>query len=106
MADVLGSVVEGIAQIPGASFLHVGIAVFELPGLVGRRRHPRIGQQLIRGIKSGEVTDFGQDHGAHVVANARNGGNGRVQLLHDGLDRGFNFFNFGIQFPDEPNGML
>ena len=58
MADVLGSVVECIAQIPGASFLHVGIAVFDPSGLVGRRRHPRVGQQLVRGIEPGEVTNL------------------------------------------------
>ena len=67
MADVLGSVVEGIAQIPGATLLHAGIAVFELPGLIGRRRHPRIDQQLVRGIEPGEVTDLGQYHGTHLT---------------------------------------
>lgn len=38
MANVLGSVVEGVAQIPGATFLHVRLAVFKLSGLVGRGR--------------------------------------------------------------------
>ena len=33
-------------------------------------------------------------------------GNGRVQLIHNGLDRGFNFFDLGVQFPDEPDGVL
>ena len=51
MADAFGRVVEGIAQIPRATFLHVRIAVLKLPGLVGRRRHPGISQQLVRGIK-------------------------------------------------------
>lgn len=35
-ADVFSGVIEGVAKITGASFLHVGIAVFELPGLVSR----------------------------------------------------------------------
>lgn len=34
-ADVLGGVEDGIAQVSGPSFFHVGIAVVELPGLVG-----------------------------------------------------------------------
>ena len=29
-----------------------------------------------------------------------------MQLIHDSLDRGFNFFDFSIQFPDEADGML
>lgn len=44
VADIFGSIVEGVSQIPGASLLHVRIAVFELPELVSRRRHSRIGQ--------------------------------------------------------------
>lgn len=63
MADVFGNIVEGIAQIPGATLLHVGTAVFELTGLVGRRRHPGAGQRLVRGNKPGEITNPGQDHG-------------------------------------------
>ena len=58
MADVLGSIVEGIAQIPGATFLHVRIAVFKLPGLVGRGGHPCVGQHFVRGVKAREITDF------------------------------------------------
>ena len=33
--DILGGVENGIAQVSGASFLHVGIAVGQLPRLVG-----------------------------------------------------------------------
>ena len=43
-ANVLGSIVEGVAQIPGTAFLHVRIAIFKLSGLVGGGRHPRVGQ--------------------------------------------------------------
>ena len=106
MADVLGSVVERIAQIPGASFLHVGVAVFELPGLVSRGGHPRIGQQFVRGVKAREITDFSQDHGAHTVSDPRDGGNGRMQIAHDGLNSSLNFFDLSIQFPDETDGVL
>ena len=38
-ADVFSGVIEGIAEIAGASLLHMGIAVFELPGLVGNTSH-------------------------------------------------------------------
>ena len=57
-------------------------------------------------MEAGEVTDFSQDHGAHAAANAWDRGNRRVQFVHDGLDRSFNFFNFSIQFPNEADGML
>ena len=36
--DVLGSVVNGKAQVSGASLLHAGVAVVELPRLVGKER--------------------------------------------------------------------
>ena len=36
-ADILGGIVKSITQVSGASFLHVWIAVFQLPGLVSRR---------------------------------------------------------------------
>ena len=29
-----------------------------------------------------------------------------MQFIHGGLDHGFNFFNFGIQFPNEAEGVL
>ncbi len=97
---------RGHSADTGAVLLHVRITVFELSRQVGRRRHPSVSQQPARGIKPGEVTNSGQDHGIHAAAIARNGGNGRMQFIHDGLDRGLNFFNFGIQLPNEPNGML
>ena len=46
-ADIFGSVEESVAQITGATLLHMGIAVFELSGLVSRRRHSCIGQELV-----------------------------------------------------------
>ena len=106
MADILSGIVESVAQIVETSFFHVRIVVFKLPRLVSRWEHPCIGQQLVGRIKAEKVTDFGQDHSAHAVSNAWNGGNGRVQFIHNGLDRSFNFFDFGIQFPDDPDGML
>ena len=106
MADVLGSVVERIAQIPGASFLHVGVAVFELPGLVSRGRHSGISQQFVWRIKAGKVADLGENHGAHTVSDPRDGGNGRMQIAHDGLNSSLNFFDLSIQFPDETDGVL
>lgn len=58
VADTFGCVVKGIAQIARAPFLHVRVAILELSGLVSRRRHPSIGQQLVRGIKPSEVSYF------------------------------------------------
>lgn len=44
LADVFGSVVKSIAQVSGTSFLHMRVTVFELSGLISRRRHTGIGQ--------------------------------------------------------------
>lgn len=44
LANILGRIVKGIAQISRAALLHVGIAILDLPGLVNRGRHPGIGQ--------------------------------------------------------------
>lgn len=105
-ADVLGGVIEGIAQIPGASFLHMGIVIFELPGSVSRGRHPGVSRQLVGGIKPGEAADLGRDHGAHAVSNPRNGGNGGMKFLHDGLYRSLDFLDLGVQLSDKADGML
>lgn len=45
--DILGGVVNGIAQVSRASFFHVRIAILELSGLVGRGRESGIGKQLV-----------------------------------------------------------
>ena len=104
-ADVLRGVVDGIAQVSGSTLLHMGIAVVELPRLVGRRRKAGVSQNLVGRIETGEITHLSQNHGSHAEAYSRNGGNGRVQLLHNGLDRGFNIRYLGVQFPDEANGV-
>ena len=82
------------------------VAIFELSGLVSGGGHPGISQQLVRGVKSGEVADFGQDHGCHTEAQPWDSGNRRMKLIHNGLDLFFNFSNFMIQFADEPDGVL
>lgn len=65
-ADVLGSIEKSIAKITGTTLLHMGVGIVQLAGLVGRGRKSGIGQELIRRIEAGEVTDFGQDHSAHI----------------------------------------
>jgi len=62
---------RGIAQTTRTSFLHVRITVFELSGLVGRGRHPSIGQQFVRGTKAGKAAGFSEDHRSHSVSNVR-----------------------------------
>ena len=104
-ADIFGGIEDGVAQVSGASFLHMGIAVFELAGLVGRWRKPGVGQQFIRRLEPGEVTSLGKYHGSHAVTNAWDGRNRRMYLIHNGLDFRFNFFNLGVQFPYEMDGM-
>ena len=96
MADVLGSIEDSKSEIPGAALFHMSIAVFELPGLVGRRRKSSVGQQLIRRPKPGKVADLGKYHSSHSGANARDSGNRRMQLIHDSLDCSLNFINFGV----------
>ena len=105
-ADIFGGIKKRVAQISGAPFLHVGVTVFQLPGLVSRRRHTSISQQFVWGSEAREIPSFRQDHGAHAVANTGNGCDGRLDLIHHGLNFGFNLVDFSIQFPNEPNGVL
>lgn len=79
---------------------------FELSGLVSGGGHPCISQQLVWGVKPGEVADFCQDHGSHAEPQPRDSGNRRMKLIHNGLDLLFDFINFTIQFTDEPDGVL
>ena len=82
------------------------VAIFELSGLVSGGGHPCISQQLVRGVKSGEVADFSQNHSGHAEPQSWDSGNRRMKLIHNGLDLLFDFINFTIQFADEPDGML
>lgn len=101
VADIFGGIVEGVAQVSGATLLHMGIAVVELPGLVSRGRKAGKGQELVWGIKAGEVTHLSKDHGAHAEANTGDCGNGRMQPLHNALDGSLYFRNLPVKFPDE-----
>ena len=82
------------------------VAVFELPGLVSGGGHPGISQQLVRGIKTGEVTNLSQDHGGHAEPEPRDGSNGRMEFIHNSLNLSLNFSDFIVQFPDEADGVL
>lgn len=104
VADIFSCIAKGVSQIPVASFLHVGVAAFELPGLVSRGRHSGISQQFVWRLKAGIVADLGENHGAHTVSEPRDGGNGRMQIVHDGLNSSLNFFDLSIQFSDEMDG--
>ena len=73
--------------------------------MISRGRHPDIGQQLVRGLKTGEVTNFSKNHGGHTNPHPWDSGNGRIKLTHNGLNLLFNFSNFVIQFTDEPDGV-
>ena len=73
---------------------------------MARRRHPSISQQLVRGVKPGEVAHFSKNHSSHTEAHAGDGGNGRMELIHNGLDLFFDFHDFSIQFTDETDGVL
>ena len=82
------------------------VTVFELPRLVSGWRHPGISQQLVWGVKPSEVADLGQDHGGHAESQPGNRGNGRMELIHNGLDLFFDFRDFSIQFTDETDGAV
>ncbi len=71
-----------------------------------QKRDGLLGQQLVWGVKPGEVADFCQDHGSHAEPQPRDSGNRRMKLIHNGLDLLFDFINFTIQFTDEPDGVL
>lgn len=46
-ANVLGGVVKCKAQVSGTQLLHVGVAVVEMPRLVGGRRKAGVSQNLV-----------------------------------------------------------
>ena len=106
LADILGRIENSISQIPGTLFFHVQVAILELDGLVGRWGHAGIIQQLVRGIKPGEISNFAQNHGSHAQDQSWNSGNGRMKLTHKGLEPFFDFSDFSIQFPDKADSML
>ena len=47
MADIFCRIVKGIAEVSGTTFLHTGMTVIQLTGLVCGWRHPSIGQYFI-----------------------------------------------------------
>ena len=105
-ADILGRVIESETQVSGTSFLHVGVAVMHLPRLICRGGHPCIGQQFVRRIKPGKVAHLRKNHGSHSAADSRNRGDWRMKFIHNVLNSGFNIINLGVQFSNEPNGVL
>ena len=106
MADVFCGVVERVAKVTGAAFLHACIGVIQLARLVSGRGKVCIGEDLIRGIEAGEIADFSEDHGAHAVADTGNGENGRSDLIYDLLKSSFDFADLSVEFTDEADGML
>ena len=76
MADVLCGVIERIAKVTGAAFLHVRIGVIQFARLVSGRGKTCIGEDFIRGIEAGEIADLSEDHSAHAVADTGNGEDG------------------------------
>ena len=86
MADVLGCIDEGISQISGTLPFHMGIRGFWFSGLVRGQRYAAVGKDFVRVIKSGEVTDFGNDHCSHTAADTRDGKNRGADLFHDSFD--------------------
>ena len=105
-ADVLGGVVEGVAQVARAALLHVGEAVLELAGLVGGGRHPRVRQQLVRRGKPREVPRLRQDHGPHAPPHAGDGGDGRAHGVHDLEDGGLGLRDLCAELAREADGVL
>lgn len=95
-----------IAKVLRTTLLHMWVAVLELSGLVGRRRHPGKGQQLVWRFKPREVTDFGQAHGSHAATHTRDCCNGRMKFIYNRLKLFFNFSYLGIQFSENSDGML
>ena len=82
VADVLSGIEKCVAEATGTAFLHMGIGIVQLAGLVSRRRKAGVSQELIGRIESGEVADFSQDHRAHAVADTGNGENGRGKAIN------------------------
>lgn len=83
--QLFSGIVKSAAQETGTTFLHVGIAVFEMAGLVSRGREPGEGRQFVQRIEAGEISSFGKDHGVHTASNAWNGGNGKMKFIYNGV---------------------
>ncbi len=94
VADIFRSIVKGIAQVSGTTFLHVGIAIIQLPGLISRWRHSGICKYLICRIKTVEITNLGNNHSSHPITDTGNGKDrGFDFFIHDLLGGCFNFIN-------------
>ena len=108
ITDEFGGIEKCVAKIAGTTLLHVSISAgsLELARFVSRWREAGIGQELVRGIKAGEIPNLGQDHGPHAVADAGNGEDGRSHLVKDILDGGLNVLDLPIQLTNEPDSVL
>ena len=58
------------------------------------------------GIEPRKIAHLGQDHSRHTEAHSGDGGNRRIEFIHNGMKLFFNFSDLGIQFADESNGVL
>ena len=70
-ADKFCRVKQGIPQVAGTTFFHMGIIAVELSRLVSGWGESGIGKYLIRGVKTAEITDFCKYHRTHPVADPR-----------------------------------
>ena len=77
----------------------------ELTRLVCRRRTACKGKQLVRIVKTWEITDLGNDDRAESIADPRHGKSGRIDGIHDLFDLCLDLGNFCVQFMNQLDGM-
>lgn len=93
VADLFCRIRQGIPQIAGATFLHMGIGRIQMSRLGSRWGQSGKGKDLIGVVEPGEIPDFRQDYRPHAVTDARDAGKGRLILFHDRLDGSFNLID-------------
>ena len=69
------------AQIRRAPFGHMRVRSLELAGLVDRRIDANIGCELVRGRKTGDISDFAENDGSNDRSNAGNRRDRRIKAL-------------------------
>lgn len=105
-ADILCSVQQHPTQISRTALFHFCVSRINLSRLICRRWTACKSKQLVRIIKTREITDLGNDNRSESIADSGNGKSGRIDGIHDFLDLSLNFGNLGIQFTNQLNVCL
>ena len=105
-ADIFCRIKQGISQLMGTAFSHMGLCRIQLPRLISRGRQSGKGEDLVGIVGLGEIPDFRQDHSSHAVTDTGDACNGRLALFHDRLDGSFNLVDLICHHLYQMGGVL